>query len=122
MVTNRSEKPTRSSGRAIKRGLGWLAILGVLLLALSGLSMWLILWQGAAQAVRTAHDTVVAIRPYARTGQIGAIGLMWWFWPSLIRRSKFPPAVESAWLAARHRLALWVLVVTTLSSVLWFPR
>ena len=117
-----SANSIRPVGRLIKRGLRWLAISAVLLVALSGLGAALILNRGALDAVHTVHSAMAALRPFVLAGQTGAIALLWWFWAPLVRRAKFAPAVELAWLMARHRLALWSVGLTVLGAALWFPR
>ena len=112
----------RPVGRLIKRGLGWLAIIAVLLLVLAGIGAALILNRGVLDAVHTVHSAMAALRPFVLAGQAGAIVLLWWYWIPLVRRAKFAPAVELAWLAARHRLALWAIVLTALGGALWFPQ
>ena len=89
---------------------------------LCGFAAGLFLSKGPVGAVRLVHDGMMALRPFALAGQVGAIGLIWWNWSSLIRHAKFAPAVENAWLAARHRLTLWATVLVALGSVLWFQR
>ena len=117
-----SSNPIRPVGRLFKRGLGWLAIIGVLVLVLCGLAAALILSRGPLDAVRTVHGAMAALRPFVLAGQAGVIALLWWFWAPLVRRAKFAPAVELAWLMARHRLALWTIGLTALGSALWFSR
>lgn len=117
-----SSNPIRPVGQLIKRGLSWLAIVGVIVLGLCGVAAVLILSRGPLDAVHTVHDTMAALRPFVLAGQTGAIALLWWFWTPLVRRAKFAPTVELAWLAARHRLALWAIGLTALGVVLWFPR
>ena len=117
-----STNPARSTRHVIKRGLGFLAILGVPMLALSGLAAGLILSRGPLNAVSIVHDAMATLRPFVLMVQTGAIALLWWFWAPLVRRAKFAPAVELAWLAACPRLALWAIGLTALGGALWFPR
>ena len=111
-----------STGRLIKRGLGWLVIVGVLMLVLCGLATVLILNRGSESAVHAVHSAMATLRPFVLATQVGAIALLSWFWAPLVRRAKFAPAVEHAWLMARHRLGLWALGLTVLGGALWLPR
>ncbi len=117
-----SSRPIRFAAQLMKRGLSWLAVIGVLILVLCGLVATLIMSRGPMDAAHAVHDAMATLRPYVLAGQVGGIGLLWWFWCPLVRRAKFIPALEAAWLSARHRLALWALGLMALGSVLWFPR
>jgi hypothetical protein len=111
-------KPAKRFGRAFKRGMGMLAILVVIALALTVLAAWLIHRLGPVDAVRTVHESMRTLRPFALAVQLAAIGLVWWFWLPLVRWAKFAPTVEAAWLAVRNRLALWAL---GLIGLMWIP-
>ena len=117
-----SPNPIRPVGQLMKRGLSWLAIIGIIVLGLCGLAAALILSRGPLDAALAVHDAISVLRPYVLFWQVGGIGLLWWFWCPLVRRANFIPPLETAWLAARHRLALWELGLTVLGGVLWFPR
>jgi hypothetical protein len=112
-------KKPMTVGRAIKRGLAMMAIMAVMTLALFAFAAWLIHAMGPTGAVRAVHESMVAIRPYVVAGQIGVVGLIWWFWAPLVRWGKFAPPVEAAWLAARNRLALWAIGLIVLGVAMW---
>jgi hypothetical protein len=95
------------------------AVLALVLLALSLFAAWMIQARGAVEAVRTVHAWMVAIHPWAVMLQLAAIGMLWRSWPRRVERAGFPPAVAAAWRAARDRLALWALGLVLVGAVLW---
>ena len=98
-------------GRTIRRGLTAVAVLGLVALALTAFAAWLIHGRGPSAAALATRDWMAAVRPVMLAVELGAVAAIWWFWQPLVRRAKFPPAVEDAWLAARHRLALWAIAL-----------
>jgi hypothetical protein len=111
-----TEKTVRGT---VKRGLLILAVMGGLVLALAGFSAWLIHGRGPDAAVRVVHQSMSAARPWVVAGQIGAMGFVWYFWEPLVKRARFTPSVEAAWLAARNRLALWAIGLFVLGTFMW---
>jgi len=106
-------------GRSVKRALAMVAILALVMLALSVFAAWMIQARGAVDAVRSVHAWMTAIHPWAVMLQLATIGMLWRSWPRRVERAGFPPAVAAAWLAARHRLALWALGLVLLGVGLW---
>lgn len=96
-----------------------LLILGLLALVVAGLALALMWWMGSAAAVRFVHEGLGSARPFVLAGQLALVCALWWYWAPLVRRAKFPPHIEAAWLAARNRLALWAVVLVGLGILLW---
>lgn len=65
------------------------------------------------------HHWITMARPYVLLLQLALLSLVWHRWPAIIRRARFVPAVETAWLAARDRMFYWGLAMIGLSVFLW---
>lgn len=105
--------------RALKRALILLAAMSAIAIALTAFAAWMIHQHGAYGAVLAVRERLAIVRPIVLAIEIAVLALAWWYWTPLVKRARFAPAVEAAWLTARNRLAGWGIAFILLGAMVW---
>ncbi len=107
----------QSRGRSAFRRHGILTIVGLFVLAalMVGMAVWLM---GAAPAVLRIGSVLEVVQPVMLIVRLVGIYLLWRHWGAVIgwleRRYGLREGGRAAAMGARHRVALWLLVLEAL--------